>query len=122
MSPAFLVFCGVVAVAVGLAASLCSRQRWYGLYLCLIGALTILGTAFGVISVPRGATLLSVGTETALFAPLGILYSVVPGLMVRRGSRPALIWVVTLLVSAGALPLWIFYGIYVLCYLGHDCL
>jgi hypothetical protein len=122
MALLFFGLCLLIATLVGAAASVCSPGRRYGVYLAVISVLTAGGVAFGVHGSPGPANDLVLLIEAAIFAPLGIVYSVIPGLLVRRGSSTRLLWVVTFLTTVVAVPAWVFWGVYVSCTLGHDCL
>jgi hypothetical protein len=114
----------LIVVFVTLAAVLCARRRAFRLYLLLLGSAVVLGVvklAFSALAVPgTQITPPLVLFYLALLLPLGVLYALTPGLLVRRGASDWPIVKATLITSVVGIPLWWFYCLQLICRSG-DC-
>ena len=112
---AFAIFVASVAVP-------CARLHAFRLYLLIIGGATALGVlllSFAALSV-GGATPSTIGLYLLLILPLGLLYAITPGFLVRQGEPSVSIVKRTIITSAVGIPLWYVLCMLVICRKG-DC-
>jgi len=124
MSSSTLLGLALIVVFVASAAIFCGRRRTFRVYLLLLGSAVVLGVvrlAFSALSVPGTQITLSlVLFYLALLLPLGVLYGLTPGLLVRRGASDWPIVKATLITSVVGIPLWWYYCLLLICRSG-DC-
>jgi hypothetical protein len=116
---ALTIGCLVAAVAVP-----CARLGAFAIYLKVVSAavvVAVLGFVLIAYSIPpHGITLQLVALYAALFVPLGLLYALSPGLLVRQGAPSRSILVATSVTSAVGVPIWYYYCLLLVCWRG-DC-
>jgi hypothetical protein len=115
-----------VVVAAAIIATLgvmCSRRSAYPAYAATIVAMCLGAIVWFGLRAPANQSSPRWWLESLLlWAPLGAVYILVPGALVRRSATPAWIIASAVGVTVAAVPLWIFYMIFLSCYLGVDCL
>jgi hypothetical protein len=108
---------------IAVAAVLCGKNRAHGTYLSCVAILTAVGMVLVFSSLPPHYSRLEGALVTVLmYAPLGALYAFVPGYLVRRGATRKEILFTTFMITLVGFPIWFGHGLYVSCYVGHDCL
>ena len=111
--------CLVAAVAVP-----CARVGAFSLYLKILsGAVVLAIFAFLLVaysSPPGGLTLRLVALYAAIFVPIGLLYSLSPGLLVKREAPTRSILISTIVTSVVGVPIWYYYCLVLICWRG-DC-
>jgi len=101
----------------------CSQLSAFGLYLKILSGavvVAILGFALIAYSVPPHSITRPFALYAALFIPLGVLYALTPGFLVREGAPWRSIVVTTAVTSAVGVPIWWYYGFLIICWHG-DC-
>jgi cytochrome bd-type quinol oxidase subunit 2 len=108
---------------IAIAATLCARRRAYRTYLACVAVLTVAGIVLVFASMPPHHSGLGAGvTSVVMYAPLGVMYGLVPGYLVRRAASRREVLFTTAVITIVGVPIWFGYALYVSCYVGHDCL
>jgi hypothetical protein len=122
VSTALYVGVGVIALLNGAVAAWCARSRAFFIYVGIIGLGAL--AAFLCLTVPTyGHTTRGRVMANLLWAvPIPGVFGVSPGLLIRRGSH----WAWTLLAGIAttliATPIFLIYGLALICGLTGDCL
>jgi hypothetical protein len=123
MNLGFIAFGVITAALVSGAAIFCAKRRAYTQYLALIGILAIAAIAISAAVRPSYySTGKAIFVAFLMFLPLTVLYCFMPGLLVRKAASPKVVLVLTFLVTAIAVPVWLMYGLYIVCFVGQDCI
>jgi hypothetical protein len=113
-----------LGIYVGVIAVTCSQLQAYRSYLWCVAVPTVLcfvaALALNLSASPHRLTLRAVLLYLAIFAPIGILYSFMPGLMVKRGAPTRSILSATAVTTAVGIPIWYGYCLLLVCSSG-DC-
>jgi hypothetical protein len=113
-----------LGIYVGTIAVTCSRLQAYRPYLWCVAVPTVLcfvaALALSLSAPPHRLSAHAVLLYLAIFAPIGILYSLMPGLMVKRGEPTRSILTATAVTTVVGVPVWYGYCLLLVCASG-DC-
>ena len=123
MSLEVLPFAFIIAALVSGVGAHCSRRRPYRTFALWLLLLTVVGIVVNIFAyrswVPR---LQAIWVSLIQILPLAVVYSIIPGLIVRRGGTALRVLIFTALATAIAVPTWVYYDFYVFCSFIPHCM
>ena len=111
----------VPVALISAAGIVCAKRRAYTTYVAFVAALWLVAASIWHAPAPHYSPLRTAATSALVFAPVAILYGLVPGLQVRGGASHVRVVVLTAIASGIAFPLWVIWWAYVDCWFLDDC-